>query len=117
MMYESLPRILMMLAMQAPIFLVLGIGLLVVLTNMPPGGGLRGLTSAGLGILFGSHLLRGVVMTLLPTLIFEHHISTAMYTTIISSVGLIFSLLEALGYGLLLMALMRAARQLHAARQ
>jgi len=115
-MYDNLYRliqILMALASYGAPLLVLGAGLFMLFRLSP--GHLRSLALAGLAILFGSHLLRAIVLTLLPRIMLDHYASTmTVYTYVVPVVMLVFSLLEASGYGLLLVALVRALRILPA---
>jgi len=107
-------QILMMLGAYGPPLLALGAGFIMVFRLSP--SNFRRLGLAGLALLFGCHLLRAIVLTLLPRIMLDHSVSTlVVYTYVVPAIMLIFALLEALGYGLLLMALVRALRQLRAA--
>jgi len=105
-------QVLATLLAQAPILLVLAAGVVLILGNTPPGK-LRVLGSAGLVIALGSQLLGSVVMTLLPRLMLEWWaFNYNIVTSMILGARFVFNLVEALGYGLLLLAMLQALRQL-----
>jgi len=108
-MYDPMTVILRALALHIPILVIFAVGLVIVLTL--PSSPLRRPAIAGLAVLFGGHLGRAVVMTLLPFFAYGYFdFGHEQYTNIMFLSGMFFSLLEALGYGLLLVALVRALR-------
>jgi len=108
-MYAPMTAVLRALALHIPILVICAVGLVIVLTL--PSSPLRRPAIAGLAVLFGSHLGRAVVMTLLTLFAFGYlDLGYEQYTNIMFLTGMFFSLLEALGYGLLLVALVRALR-------
>jgi len=115
-MYDTIywwTQILIAAASHGPSLLVFGIGLLMVFRLSP--SHLRSLALAGLTIVFGCILLRAITQAVLPGIMQGHSASSmAVYATVASAIMVISALLEALGYGLLLVALVRALRQLHA---
>jgi len=108
-MYDPMTVILRALALHIPILVIFAVGLVIVLTlSSSP---LRRPAIAGLTVLFGSHLGHALVMTFLPLLMYGYFdFGHEQYAKIMFLGGMFFSLLEALGYGLLLVALVRALR-------
>jgi len=113
-MNELLKQVLISLAVEVPILLALVTGLLILLISRSPGK-LRAPAIAGLAVLLGCHLLSSILMPILPGIMLERfHLSYEVYTRFVYPMWLGFNLLEALGYGLLFMALMMTLRQLPA---
>jgi len=108
-MYDPMTVILRALALHIPILVIFAVGLVIVLRL--PSSPLRRPAIAGLAVLFGGHLGRALIMTLLPLFALGYlDIGYEQYTYIMFLTGMIFGLLEALGYGLLLVALVRLLR-------
>jgi len=103
-----LEQALSILGMHLPILLVLAVGLLIVLFNVPPGKP-RGVALA-LTMLPGIHLM----MMVPPTLLMQFDTDNLRVLRILRSIRLVFNLIQAAGYGLLLLALVRLLRQGHA---
>jgi len=115
----SLQQLLMSLGMQLPTLLVLGAGL-IVLFQMPPGRP-RTLAVVALAVLLLGDVLHGVVMVLAQQMIREpvfnqglpivrDALNDSLIPVLFSTIKIVFSLFRAVGYGLLLLALVRALR-------
>jgi len=108
-MYAPMTVILHALVPHIPILVIFAVGLVVVLTL--PSSPLRRPAIAGLAVLFGGHLGRALMMTLLPLFALGYFdFGHEQYANIMFLSAMFFSLLEALGYGLLLLALVRLLR-------
>jgi len=105
--------------MQLPTLLVLGAGL-IVLFQMPPGR-LRTLAVVALEVLLLGDVLHGVVMALAQHMIREPVFSQAppivraafnyfLIPDLFNTIKIVFSQIQAVGYGLLLLALAQALR-------
>jgi len=110
-----LEQALSILGMHLPILLVLAVGLLTVLFNVPSGKP-RGMIALALTMLLGIHLLHIIVMMVPPTLLIQPDVDSRRVIRILSSIRFVFNLIQATGYGLLLLALVRLLRQVHAMR-
>jgi len=108
-------QVLATLGMHLPILLVLAAGLLMILFNVPSGKP-RGMVALALTMLLGIHLLQVIMMIVPPTLLMQPDVDSLRVIRIVRSIRIIFSLIEATGYGLLLVALVRLLRQVHAMR-
>jgi len=109
----ALKQLLSSLGSQAPLLLVLGVGLWFVLTA--PRANFRGLAASALAILLASHLLHAVLLVVVPLFIVSSGYDMSKMATLYMAVGIGFSLLKALAYGMLIWVILQALRQLHAA--
>jgi len=108
-------RALSIFGMHLPILLVLAAGLLMILFNVPSGKP-RGMVVLALTMLLGIHLLQVIMMIVPPALLMQPDVDSLKVIHIMRSIRIIFSLIQATGYGLLLLALVRLLRQVHAMR-